>query len=174
MSDSSSTESAPGATIVNDAAFRAAVSQWTALDDSIRGVTKRMKGVRAKERALRAAILEYMVRSQRDVCYINDRREQICVKKRMRAVKYDEKARRAQLTRALGGDAAKAGQVYNYVFGEPEKEEVPAFARTLSDVGRRRARMRDDVPDDDPRMQKCDEEMQNMDEAIRRNQAFEV
>lgn len=161
-------------TIVDDATFRQAVEQWTALDGRIRNVTKQMKGVRAKERGLRQNILDYMIRTKRDVCYINDRTEQICVKKRVRNVKYDEKARRAQLTRALGGDAAKAGYVYNYVFGEPEKEEVPTFARTLSDVGRRRARLRDDVAPDDPRMQQVAQEMREMDDAVRSNRAFEV
>lgn len=161
--------------IVNDQGFQTAVAQWTALDDRIRGITAQMKPIRKKHRALREVIVAYMDQSNRDVCYINDRREQICLTSRTRKVKLDDEGIRARLLRALNNDQGAADNVYDYMFGDGvEREETKVFGRKLSSFGLREGRASRPGAGADRAAETLRKAEEEMDERIRRNEAFEV
>ena len=160
--------------ILNDADYAEATEAFIALDDNVREVAQRMRPIRAKHRALRALLGEYMQKTQRPMCYINGGEEVLVAGVRNKDVRLNGDAAVAKMARALNGDAVEAKRVFDFVYGDPEQEEKSTFTRKKSDFGKQSARAA--PAETDPRAalyaQRLADARLLMDEQVRGAQAF--
>ena len=169
--------------ILNDDKFRNALQAWIALDDSLKAATNRLKPARKKHRLLKTQITEYMRKSGRSGVLFNDRSEQITVGQRERVVKLDDTATKARIRRAGSTDADTAAKIYEYLYTNPEKEQVETFSRKNTDFGRKNSMPASELarvdlstltdPRDVTRVNRLRLTYNEMQESVRNNKCFE-
>jgi hypothetical protein len=157
--------------------FRRVIAEITRTDPRIKQVTAKLGPLRKAQRMRKQALMDFMRKTGYRECYVNGRRECISILTKSKPVKLDEEGRLRRIQDALrttGGTPEQAQAVYDYIFDNPEKEDVDQFSFKLSAYGRRTNTVQDVATLPDAKREALESVDEEITEKIRRNLAVEV
>ncbi len=173
------------APVLNDAQFRELVLKFQEDDDKLKQINTKVAPIRKRQRARKDRMLEYMKRTGRKGVLIKDRTEQMVLENKERKVKMDEDMTRRRILQAVKGDKGTAGEVYSFLYENPETEIAEVLSRKKTAFGRADASFEaSEIAQIDPseltdaneikRYAKAKETFNQMNEMVRRNEWFEA